>query len=280
METESRLHSLEQEVQLLKGELKQVLVDLREALLSQENPFAAPSAPANLTLDFDSSRRQSAPHLTIVPPSGHDDGKVEHLHLYAGGRPDMDDKAPGPVAANVPVTAARPPVAPVAAATPAEAMPSPAATAAVVPSPAVAAALPPPPAPAPITAAKTGKAARAGGSQETRMETSGTGWSVLTMASLAKWVDLALRQLGRQRFEAMLDVYELANGDGALSPDAKKAILRMARLTDAPEEQTAAGMNAAISLLAQLDSILQQAGHNNNDAAALSILTSLNQAAA
>ena len=112
------------------------------------------------------------------------------------------------------------------------------------------------------------------------METSGTGWSVLTMASLAKWVDLALRQLGRQRFEAMLDVYELANGDGALSPDAKKAILRMARLTDAPEEQTAAGMNAAISLLAQLDSILQQAGHNNNDAAALSILTSLNQAAA
>jgi hypothetical protein len=100
------------------------------------------------------------------------------------------------------------------------------------------------------------------------------GWGMLTVASMAKWVDSALRQVGRERFETIIEIFELTSGSQVLTPGAKQALLRMAQLSDAGNEKPACTMNDSIALLTQLDALLRTNGRS--ESTVLSLLTEMN----
>lgn len=222
MELNSRLAALEHEVNLLKVEIKQVLVDLRDVLLSHENPFSNPrwdeasgeSGPPKI------KKGDAAPPATAV--------SEEAVGQPVSSAP-ADSRSPSPL----------PDVADGASA--------------VFSSPQW--------------------SDREGVRHPPTVQRRAAGWSVLTVASLAKWVDSAIKQVGRDRFEAIIAIYDLATGGAALPHEAKETLLKLAALSDARDERPPATMKDCIALLAQLDAILGSDGRS--DATILSLLTNL-----
>lgn len=211
MELNSRISALEQEVNLLKTEIKQVLVDLRDAILEHENPFSASTMPASLLAGAPPKERDGEPAAGPAPPP-EETGEPRHGTALSAASPSS----------MVPLGGA---------------------------------AYAPTPAP-PVTA------------------NGSLGWSVVTTASLVKWVESALRQVGRERFETIIEIYDLASGGRSLAPEARAALLKMTKLSDLGEERPAATMNDCIALLAQLDAILRSSGPS--ETTVLSLLTDLN----
>jgi hypothetical protein len=96
---ESRVATLEDEGKIVKGEVKQILTEIRSAILVRDNPFDADSA-------FGSKPQQ----INIVR-SSEPVAKVE-VHVEPEHEPVQQTPAPKPVAA--PPPAAAPPVTPIA----------------------------------------------------------------------------------------------------------------------------------------------------------------------
>ncbi len=243
MELNAKLASLEDEVKLLKGEVKLILSEIRTAILGQDNPFAEPGQ----ALRANPGALESRPPIRVVrvpaaeeealdePPQrevtweAEPEPKVPDIDLFEEPEPEGPSAPPQPIKQE-PVP--EPPVA------------------IVEPAPAA----PPLPAPPPVQAAPAEKS-------EPR-------WSLITIAGLAVWAEEASKQIGPERLQTLMDLCEFS---GYLSAPAKEALMKVASLGQADEPETPASVNDCLVVLAQLDALLKSdepIGQNLRDVAA------------
>lgn len=213
----SKVAAIEDEMRIIKGEVKQVLTEIRSAILVQDNPFEEATSKPRA--------------IQIVPAVAEEPARVEIVMPHSEPQPSVIATAvphPDDVPSAPPAAVAQP------AMVPADAMVAPIA----VPAPAAG----PQPQPPMATQAPTARTQAPQGR-----------WSLLTVASLAAWAEDALQKLGSKRLAMLLDLCEVS---GYLTPDARQALARVAEL-DAPEpEERASAMDTTV-LLRQLDALLQ-----------------------
>jgi hypothetical protein len=97
------------------------------------------------------------------------------------------------------------------------------------------------------------------------------GMDLTTIAMLARWVSNGIRRVGRKRMQSIVEMYQMT---GNLSPKAREVIVRLVRMSDSEDPKEAVPMTACIPVLMQLNTILggrQQRG-GGLDPALLSIL--------
>jgi hypothetical protein len=268
MELNGRVQALENEINLLKIEMKQVLVDLRDTILQNENPFS-PRTFAGVAEQ--SSAPAASPSVDGAPtlPAESDSGAAPQP-AEANMTADLTTPASTPNGAHQPAFAAaspdtrHPPAQAGAAVAVAGPMPSSNGTAVHQAEWREAA--------YPDTNGHTAKPAQYA-AQSASMP--GEMWGMLTVASLAKWVDSALKQVGKDRLDAIIEIYELTGGSQVLTPETKQALKRMAHLSEAENGAVpAATMNDCIALLTQLDALLRTNGRS--ESTVLSLLTEMN----
>ena len=270
MELTSQVANLQDEVKLLKGEIKAVLKDIRAAVLSENNPFALNAAPS------------SAPGPVAWPGTG------EQRPEQQGG-PVQVDRAEA--AAPVPVLPAQPPPPPAPAAVPpdqaASSFPAPQVAAdpvymppfegvarsresfagAAAESPAPIATPPQAPAaqepiPFPSVARDERRrrddapaAAGRGVREDEEEPAQGPTWNLLTVASLAVWAEDALATLGPKSFHLVL---ELATFAELLPPEVRDVFRGLADLSSQQQaEHQPVTVNEYLLVLRQLEAILQ-----------------------
>ena len=88
-----------------------------------------------------------------------------------------------------------------------------------------------------------------------------------TLATLGNWADRSARKVGRERVEAILDVYQLT---GYLPKDMKDVLLRLISLDNAPVDKEQVSLRDCITVLLELNGIV--IGHSKTEAAMLSLL--------
>jgi len=79
---EAKLAALEEEISILKGEIKAILQEVRIAVLASENPFTSPSPRPHLVA-VEAPEPESAPkvvQLSSVPPASEPDGDLQPAH--------------------------------------------------------------------------------------------------------------------------------------------------------------------------------------------------------
>ena len=168
---ESRVATLEDEGKIVKGEVKQILTEIRSAILVRDNPF-----------DGDNLRKP--PQLNVISRSPDPVTKVEFVmpasephHLTLPESPHEPAHAPAPAPAiSQPSTIAPP------AYDPSTGTRQPVVLRPEYAQPATAPSLPP----------------------------EGPRWSLLTIAALSAWSEEAMRRIGSLRLEILLDLCEAA----------------------------------------------------------------------
>jgi hypothetical protein len=83
---------------------------------------------------------------------------------------------------------------------------------------------------------------------------------IATIAGLAKWVRISVRKIGREKVEGVLEIYEMA---GHLSPNIKEILLKLIHLSDEDGPGGKVSMNDCVTTLIQLDAILGQEQKGN-----------------
>ena len=242
MELNAKIASLEDDVKLLKGEVKLILSEIRTAILGQDNPFADPGQ----ALRADPGALESRPPIRVVRVASEDD-EAETSEQPSPKAPEAiwDDEAetlvPEPATAveePQPEEPAPAPVRPVATRR-APAQP---------PEPVPIARVEPAPAPAPAVVAPPAAATPAAGSTPR--------WSLITVAGLAVWAEEAVKQIGSERLRILLDLCEFT---GYLSGPAKEALLKVTSLGLQAEERTTPppSANECLVVLCQLDALMR-----------------------
>ena len=260
MELTNQVATLQDEVKLLKGEIKSVLKEIRAAVLTRDNPFAADAA---------SSFRSAGP--AELPGAGGDANEAGPFH-----------PAPAPVAAPPPVPQPAPPPEAVP-----QAVPQPAAITQPLPEPPApppqSPLVPPPPIepPPPLPRWANPQQAVALAFEEepaegrpqlrivSRREAAELGddvaaaddaalpavaWNVTTVAGLAVWAEEALVALGPRRYHFVL---ELATFAELLPQEARDVLAGLAG--EAPEDGWGgrpANVNECLVYLRQLEAIV------------------------
>jgi hypothetical protein len=237
MELNAKISSLEEEVKLLKGEVKLILSEIRTAILSRSNPFSPDTGQA---LYADPEALEARPPIRVVKAQPEEE--EEELPLAASpAEPAAETFWPEeegePVEVEEEVTASiLPPYEP----------PGPAPE----PAPRTRKETPPPhpsqlgPSPTPLREAKAAPSQAA------------SNWSLIKVAGLMVWAEEALKQVGPERLQILLDLCEFA---GYLPKTAKEALTRVMDLGLAVEERaTPPTTNECLVILHQLDALLQE----------------------
>jgi hypothetical protein len=234
MEITAQIAALEEEVKLLKGEIKTILEEIRTSVLARDNPF---EAGGSLRI-FQPIERSGA---TGEPPE-------EALPGPAPVTADQaEDTPPG-------VMPAEPTTAPPAAWEGPSAMPR----------PDMAAGAPQVAAPAPIAGAGSQAA------PETPMATGNprvmptppapeapARWSVSTIASLVAWVDETTSRLDTTHLHIVLDLARFA---GLLPQEAEEALIKVIKLASSRKDSAGVSVNDTLVALRQLEAIVQEPG--------------------
>lgn len=234
MELNAKISSLEDEVKLLKGEVKLILSEIRAAVLSQNGPFG--QGPG-LATGPDQTGSRPPIRVVKVPEEGEDEEEPAVL-----AAPSWDEEEAPRQSFAEPTPPVRdtqePPPRPSAA----EWQP-PAQTAA-----ARAEAPSPPPREAPMAANAPAAPPRPAGPTS-------PSWSLIKVAGLAVWAEEALKQVGPERLETLLDLCEFA---GYLPASAKEALMRVTNLGIAIDERTETpSVNECLVILYQLHALMQ-----------------------
>lgn len=238
MELNAKISSLEEEVKLLKGEVKLILSEIRTAILSRSNPFSPDTGQA---LYADPEALEARPPIRVVK-----------------AQPEEEEEEGLPVAASPPEPAAETfwpeeegePMVVVeevaASILPTYESPGPVPE----PAPRTKKETPPPrpsqlgPSPTPLREAKAAPSQAA------------PNWSLIKVAGLMVWAEEALKQVGPERLQILLDLCEFA---GYLPKTAKEALTRVMDLGLAVEERaTPPTTNECLVILHQLDALLQE----------------------
>lgn len=237
MELNAKISSLEEEVKLLKGEVKLILSEIRTAILSRSNPFSPDTGQA---LYADPEALEARPPIRVVKAQPEEE--EEELPLAASpAEPAAETFWPEeegePVEVEEEVTASI---------LPTYEPPGPAPE----PAPRTRKETPPPrpsqlgPSPTPLREAKAAPSQAA------------SNWSLIKVAGLMVWAEEALKQVGPERLQILLDLCEFA---GYLPKTAKEALTRVMDLGLAVEERaTPPTTNECLVILHQLDALLQE----------------------
>jgi hypothetical protein len=90
-----------------------------------------------------------------------------------------------------------------------------------------------------------------------------------TLATLGDWADRSARRVGRERVEAILEVYQAT---GYLALNLKTVLLKLLALDNAPVSEAPVSLRDCITVLLELNGIV--IGHSKTEAAMLSLLVS------
>lgn len=227
MELNAKISSLEDEVKLLKGEVKLILSEIRTAVLGQTNPFAVSQA---LPIDSESPGTRPAIRVVKVPTEG--EGEEAETPAEPVSSWNEEDEPLGESLAE-----AEAPEYPEYEQTP-------------------------PPQPVEEKRMKSGRTpapARGEPSPLPRREVpameKAPSWSLLKVAGLAVWAEEALKEVGPERLQTLLDLCEFA---GYLPNSAKEALMRVMNLGIAIDERTETpSVNECLVILYQLHALMQ-----------------------
>ncbi len=272
MEITGQMAALEDELKLLKGEVKSILEEIRTALLDRDNPFS-PQVQANL----ESVKAIMAEREALIT------ARSEMPIFQPVGRPESTapPEAEGATILAPTASASLPAVTPMPVAGPA---PPPPTTAAPAPPPAAAtpppgaAWMPPPtPTPPPSTAEEPGTprdpvpplpaeatgprpgTARSRGEAEPAPEEPADDeaypepWTVPTIASLVAWIDESSSRLGAAHMQMILDLARFA---GLLPSEAQDVLLKVIKLATGRKDSSSPSVNDILLALRQLEAIL------------------------
>jgi len=224
MELAQRLELLEGELKIVKNEVKEVLAEIRAAILDRQNPFAMEGAgfggPPVQVVRADAEDEQDAPEPENI--------------LAPEPRAIANPSAPAPRAEYAAPQAG-----------------------AVYPS---AGGYQPPEerGMAPAAGADTDGAAHhqlrvvPAGQERGKAEDGSPSWSLLTISSLMLWADDAARRIGPRRLEMMLELCEIS---GYIDAKLKGALLRAVD-GQAPEPEKAPPANECLLTLRELEALL------------------------
>lgn len=245
MELSDKIAALEDEINVLKVEVKAVLVDIRDELIKRDGPFAgvqanrpAPAASADTEID------------------AADPGFPKVVRLHGAPAGEMDQ----PVSPGAPAAG---PAAPMAAPAQAELKPQ-----AIPASPPVMDAIDAYQKQANLQQILANNQ-RSGVPQLPGVPRE---WGVLDIASMGKWAEAATKRVGRKRLEELLGVYELLTGEP--QAEARKALLLMLDLCGATHEPPNVSMNDVVTVLSQLDALFR-----SNSITEVTVLSLLSDAA-
>lgn len=189
MELDKRVEEVETELKVVKGEIKGLLVDIRDLVNRNENPF------------YNSQKYGISRIEEGVPEAGLENGKNKET-AQEPDRTDFPDEVPeeNMPRQEMPVQAIEPET------------------------------------------------------QVRKMDT-------FTLVELMRWVDYAVRTVGHSNLKVLLDLYSLT---GQLPEEAKYVIENITNLPiDEPAGEEKANMKDNITVLAQLNTILNPGGFRN-----------------
>ncbi len=246
MDMTKKIQHLEDELKLLKNEVQNTLLDIKDSLASGYQPStAATSAPPIVQVAPPPSQPESSPAPT------------ESAELQA--KPEVKVEEPTPKAerqepeprfqqqsASKPEPEARPTVAPGQTEVATEEKE-------YVPS-FVEYRIP-------VQENGSRKAESDGGN--------GDKTDLATLATLGDWADRSARRVGRERVEAILEVYQAT---GYLPLNLKTVLLKLLALDNAPVSEDPVSLRDCITVLLELNGIV--IGHSKTEAAMLSLLVS------
>jgi hypothetical protein len=238
MEITAQIAALEEEVKILKGEIKSILEEIRSAVLAQDNPFGPqsglgvfrPIERSDSTGEPSAQPNEASPGPT-TPPVAVD----ETDEALAGVAPAESPGAPpgdwgGPQMASLPATAGAglqaEPLRPRAEAGPE---------------------------PAPLPPMRTGNP-EASAAQPAAEAPTAYSWSVSTIASLVAWVDETTSRLGTSHLQMILDLARFA---GLLPQEAEEALLKVIKLASSRKDSATVSVNDTLVALRQLEAIFQ-----------------------
>lgn len=237
------MKAVEGELGLLKNQIQQTLLDIREHVLELSNPFGS----ASRSREWDSRPAAAAEPTPVVTTV-----------LAAPPPPEPVVETPEP-----PV-AASPEPEPPAETPPAlesfdalfDAPPAPGLDG---PTNGMADSLwddTPPPAPEPPKVSTSPRAHHEPQSPapgtEPPME-KGSKIDLITLTSLVKWVDQTTRKIGKERVMVILDIYEMA---GRIAPSTKQLVQRLCALSDGSSEH-AIPLREVVGAMLQIDGLLE-----------------------
>lgn len=225
MEITAQISALEEEIQILKGEIKSILMEIRTSVLTRDNPFA-PEASVPVFRPVD------------LPVPGSQTAAEGEQEAETGSSPGTSGRAAASERAE--------PTAPAARAEPVAH--EPAGYNAPTPAPE------PPPAPAQPHSANPGAGRRperspAPGPPE---QAAGAPWSVHTIAGLVAWADETASRLGPTHIQMVL---ELARFAGLIQQDAEEPLLKIIKLASSRKESAVTSVNDCLVALRQLEAI-------------------------
>jgi hypothetical protein len=227
MELNAKLSSLEDDVKLLKGEVKLILSEIRTAILGQDNPFAEPGQG----LRVNPGALDSRPPIRVVRVPPEDE--------------ESDDAAAWPEASEESLSEPEPSYEPAEPFDMDEPAPPPASIAEPEPEPAA------PPEPQPVAAAP---APVAPPQLAAPVDDGHPRWSLLAIAGLTVWAEEAAKQIGSERLSILLDLCQFT---GYLSEPAKEALIKVTQLVQSEERETPPTANEYLVVLCQLDALMK-----------------------
>lgn len=289
---EDRLAALEDEVKVLNNEIKQVLLDIREQVISRfQNPLpdfdigplekemlqhranSGASVADPIDLSADQPILKPWQPERPEPAAG---GPVPVVLNALGAAPGPGPAAPGAVA-----PAAAGPWEPPRAQAPGNISSQPGPTTEVRPE--VVARAEPEDDDSPATKTSEGEEmetftdimqprkngrhaakVKAACAEDRRDDSSGERPDLLTVATLSRWLTNGMKQVGRERMEAVIDIYEAMGG---LSPDLKEILLRLLRIHDGE----GAPLSKTMAVLLELDNLQTRGRMDKTEAAILSL---------
>lgn len=96
---------------------------------------------------------------------------------------------------------------------------------------------------------------------------------LLSLGLMSEWLRDGIRRIGKQRLEALIEIYEMMQG---IPPSLKDIVIRLIHLdaTDGPANGNGATIMDCIDVLVRLDGFLMHNHNNKAEVAALSMLLS------
>jgi hypothetical protein len=242
MELNAKISSLEDEVKLLKGEVKLILSEIRAAVLDQNNPF---SSSPGLAIDQESPGTRPGIRVVKVPTEGEEAESEATPNLTPAWNQEEEPSAESSAEEPAPAYSQYeepPPVRPVEERQAESSGPAAGGRYEAPPPPrrdVPAAEMPPATSRAEAPAAK-----------------STPRWSLIKVAGLTVWAEEALKQVGPERLETLLDLCEFA---GYMPSSAKEALMRVMNLGIAIDERTETpSVNECLVILYQLHALMQE----------------------
>ena len=225
MEITAQITALEEELKILKGEVKSILEEIRTALLDRDNPFGA---EGGLPV-FQPVQR---PGLTEEPAEPGQEGNPGPPPATADGPTAPPGPMPPPPTADGPTAPPSP-------------MPGPPPGGPPVP-----------PGPPVTESAASQPAAPNPGAAEVMDEAGPQPWSVHTIASLVAWIDETTSRLDATHLHMILD---LTRFGGLIPLEAEEVLLKVIKLASSRKDKDGASpsVNDILLALRQLEAIME-----------------------